>query len=218
MKKNLLLCAVLCASLVLAACSKPAANNSNAPANANANKAGGNTNGAPVAKKETKVPAEKAAPVPTDWVKLTDSTKGYEFMVPAGTEGKQQTENGVDVYMASVPAPYELGVMVLAFKNENASKDDLLKSATASLEALGEKDIKFEALTEINGDYSVATFTSTGKDGKKGKGKVLVATDVTDNYIVLVGGDEAKFAGNEKTMDAIWGSFAMHSGGYTGES
>lgn len=217
MKKSLLFGAILCASLIVAACSKPA-DNTNKPANANANKPGANAN-APAGKKETKLPPEKVAvPVPADWIKLTDSTKGYEFMVPAGTEGKQQTENGVDVYLAQVPAPYEIGVMVLAFKNENASKDDLLKSATASLEALGEKDIKFEALTELTGDYSVATFTSTGKDGKKGKGKVLVATDVTDNYIVLVGGDEAKFADNEKTMDAIWGSFAMHSGGYTGES
>lgn len=216
MKKNLLFGAILCASLIVAACSKPA-DNTNKPANANANKPAANANTA-AGKKETKVPADKAAPVPTDWIKLTDSTKGYEFMVPAGTQGGQQTENGVDVYMAQVPAPHDIGVMVLAFKDKNASKDDLLKSATASLEALGEKDVKFEALQEISGDYSVATFTSTSKDGKKGKGKVLVATDVTDNYIVLVGSDEDKFAANEKTMDAIWGSFAMHSGGYTGES
>lgn len=215
--KQLFLVGALGASLIVAGCSKPAANANKPAANTNANKPA--ASGSPAAKKETKLPPEKApVPVPADWVKLTDSTKGYEFMVPAGTEGKQQTENGVDVYLAQVPAPYEIGIIVLAYKDKSASKDDLLKSAAASLEALGEKDIKFEALTEITGDYSVATFTSVGKDGKKGKGKVLVATDVTDNYIVLVGGDETKFADNEKTMDAIWGSFAMHSGGYTGES
>ena len=56
------------------------------------------------------------------------------------------------------------------------------------------------------------------RDGKAGKGKILVATDVTDNYIVFVGGDADKFASNEKTIDEIWGSFGMYSGGYSGNS
>jgi hypothetical protein len=62
------------------------------------------------------------------------------------------------------------------------------------------------------------TFTSTGDDGKPGKGKILVATDVTDNYLMFVGGDASKFESNEKTIDEIWGSFGMYSGGYSGNS
>ena len=75
-----------------------------------------------------------------------------------------------------------------------------------------------EAVKELNDDYSLVTFTSTGKDGKPGKGKILVATDVTDNYIMLVGGDADKFGANEKTIDEIWGSFGMYSGGSSGNS
>jgi len=33
---------------------------------------------------------------------------------------------------------------------------------------------------------------------------------------VLVGGDADKFAANEKTIDEIWGSFGMYSGGASG--
>src|ERR1044071_5139226 len=51
-------------------------------------------------------------PVPSDWVRMYDDVKGYEFMVPQGTEHKSQTVDGVDVYMAAVPKPYEIAVMV----------------------------------------------------------------------------------------------------------
>jgi hypothetical protein len=47
---------------------------------------------------------------------------------------------------------------------------------------------------------------------------VLVATDVTDNYILLVGSPESEFAANEAKIDTIWGSFDMLSGGASGES
>jgi hypothetical protein len=108
--------------------------------------------------------------------------------------------------------------MVVAFKDKTLSKEDLLKRAENVLVSFGEKDIKFEATKELSDDYSLVTFTSTGSDGKPGKGKILVATDVTDNYIMFVGGDADKFAANEKTIDEIWGSFGMYSGGYTGNS
>lgn len=152
-------------------------------------------------------------PVPADWIRMYDDVKGYEFMVPKGTDHKSETVEGVDVYMASVPAPYEIGVMVVAFKDKTLTKDDLLKRAENILKALDEKDIKIEPAKELSDDYSLATFTSTDKDGKAGKGKILVATDVTDNYIMLVGGDADKFGSNEKTIDEIWGSFGMYSGG-----
>lgn len=176
----------------------------------------------PSAAASPKAAAAKKAPttnpVPADWIRMYDDAKGYEFMVPKGTEHKSETVEGVDVYMASVPAPYEIGVMVVAFKDKTLTKDDLLKRAENILKSLDEKDIKIEPAKELSDDYSLATFTSTGKDGKAGKGKILVATDVTDNYILLVGGDADKFAANEKTIDEIWGSFGMYSGGSSGNS
>jgi hypothetical protein len=212
MKKYLfLLCAL---ALVAAGCgSKPAANT---PANTAKPSASTATSSASPKKVEKKAPS--ANPVPADWIRMHDDVKGYEFMVPQGTKDAQETKDGVDVYMANVPAPYDIGVMVVAFKDKDASKEDLLKRAENVLKAFGEKDIKMEPAKELNGDYSLVTFTSTGSDGKAGKGKILVATDVTDNYILFVGGDAEKFAANEKTIDEIWGSFGMYSGGYSGNS
>ena len=55
-------------------------------------------------------------------------------------------------------------------------------------------------------------------DYRKRPGTGVVATDVTDNYMLFVGGDADKFASNEKTIDEIWGSFGMYSGGFSGNS
>ena len=209
MKKLLFVLSAI--ALIASACGqKPAANT----ANTATPKPG--TAASPKAAAAKKAPATN--PVPADWIRMYDDAKGYEFMVPKGTEHKSETVEGVDVYMASVPAPYEIGVMVVAFKDKTLSKDDLLKRAENILKSLEEKDIKIEEAKELSDDYSLATFTSTGKDGKAGKGKILVGTDVTDNYIMLVGGDADKFASNEKTIDEIWGSFGMYSGGSTGKS
>lgn len=217
MNKKIFFAFALTALLVIAGCSKPAANT-----NTNSNTAKPSPSATPkpgdTAKKpETKLPTEKAAPVPADWITLVNEAKGFEFKVPAGTEGKQEkTPDGVEVYMANVPAPYELGIMVFAFNDKTKTKDDLMAGAKAALESMGEKDVKFEALAEITADYSIAKFTSVGADGKKGAGNILVATDVSDNYIMIVGGAEEKFTANEKTIDAIWGSFAMYSSGASG--
>ena len=207
MKKILFLLSAV--AVVAGGCSqKPAANTASSPTPKPASSA--------AAKTEKKPP--QTNPVPADWIRMHDDVKGYEFMVPQGTKDAQDNKDGVDVYMASVPAPYDIGVMVVAFKDKTLSKEDLLKRAENILKAFEEKDIKIEAAKELSDDYSVATFTSTGKDGKPGKGKILVAIDVTDNYIMLVGGDADKFAANEKTIDEIWGSFGMYSGGYSGNS
>lgn len=176
---------------------------------------------APASSSTPKANAKKApgtSPVPSDWIRMYDDAKGYEFMVPAGTQHESQTVDGVDVYMANVPAPYEIGVMVVAFKDKTLTKDDLLKRAENILKSLDEKDIKIDSAKELNEDYSLATFTSTGKDGKPGKGKILIATDVTDNYIMIVGGEADKYSSSEKTIDEIWGSFGMYSGGSSGNS
>lgn len=212
MKTFLLLVSGL--ALVAAGCAqKPAANTattSSSPAAASSPKAA-----APKAN-EKKPPSTN--PVPSDWVRMYDDAKGYEFYVPAGTKDQSQTVDGVDVYMADVPAPYEIGVMVVAFKDKTLTKDDLIKRAENILKSLEEKDIKIDAPKELSEDYSLCTFTSTGKDGKPGKGKILVGTDVTDNYIMLVGGDADKFVASEKTIDEIWGSFGMYSGGASGNN
>jgi hypothetical protein len=210
MKRTLLLISVL--ALIAAGCSqKPAANT--APS---ATPKPSASTAATAPKNEKKAPSTN--PVPSDWVRMYNDVKGYEFMVPQGTKDQSQNVDGVDVYMASVPAPYDIGVMVVAFKDKTLTKDDLLKRAENVLKGLDEKDIKIESAKELNEDYSLATFTSTGKDGKPGKGKILVGTDVTDNYIMLVGGDADKFGANEKTIDEIWGSFGMYSGGSSGNS
>jgi len=211
MKKILLLLSV--AALLTGCAQKPAANT--ATTTASPTSSGSPKASAPKAN-EKKAPTTN--PVPSDWVRMYNDVKGYEFMVPQGTKDQSQNVDGVDVYLASVPAPYEIGVMVVAFKDAKLTKDDLIKRAENILKSMEEKDIKIEAAKELSDDYSLATFTSTGKDGKPGKGKILVGTDVTDNYVILVGGDLDKFAANEKTIDEIWGSFGMYSGGASGNN
>jgi hypothetical protein len=211
MKRILLLITALA---LFAGCGqKPAANT----ATTSASPASGAPKATPAPKANEKKPPT-TNPVPADWVRMYNDVKGYEFYVPAGTKDSSQNVDGVDVYLASVPAPYEIGVMVIAFKDKSLSKDDLLKRAENVLKSMDEKDIKIDPAKELSADYSLATFMSTGKDGKPGKGKILVGTDVTDNYIILVGGDADKFGANENTIDEIWGSFGMYSGGASGNS
>jgi hypothetical protein len=166
------------------------------------------------AKATKKIPS--ANPVPADWITMADEVRGYEFKVPKGTEHKTDTVNGVDVYAAVVPPPYDIQVLIFAFKDKTRTKDDLMKNVESALQSMGEKDIKVTDIKEISDDYSVANISSVDEKGKTTKGKVLVGTDVTDNYIVMVGTEADKYAANEKTIDEIWGSFTMYSGGASG--
>jgi len=212
MKKFLLLISVL--ALVAGGCGqKPAANT----ANSSSSPAAGTSPKASAPKANEKKPPS-TNPVPSDWVRMYDDAKGYEFYVPQGTKDQSQTVNGVDIYLANVPAPYEIGIIVVAFKDKSLTKEDLLKRTEAILASMGEKDIKIGEPKEISADYSLASISSVDEKGKTTKGKVLVGTDVTDNYIMLVGTDADKFAANEKTIDEIWGSFGMYSGGASGTS
>ncbi len=211
MKRILLL--LTAALLVAGGCSqKPAANTASSTPATSASPA------AASAKTTKKLPESKVNPVPADWITMSDEVRGYEFKVPQGTQHKTDTVDGVDVYIASVPAPYEIAVMVFAFKDKTLTKDDLLKRVEAVLASMGEKDIKVGEATELSDDYSIATISSVDAKGKITKGKVLVGTDVTDNYIVMVGTDADKYSANEKTIDEIWGSFGMYSGGSSGNS
>lgn len=213
MKKFLFLLSAL--ALVTGGCSQKPADNT---APSSTPKPAASTSTTSTAPKANEKKAPSTNPVPSDWVRMYNDAKGYEFYVPAGTKDQSQNVEGVDVYLASVPAPYEIGVMVIAFKDKTLTKDDLMKRAENVLKSMDEKDIKIDAANELSADYSLATFVSTGKDGKAGKGKILVGTDVTDNYIIIVGGDSDKFSANEKTIDEIWGSFGMYSGGASGNS
>ena len=47
---------------------------------------------------------------------------------------------------------------------------------------------------------------------------ILGDADVTDNYVMIVGTDEAKFDVNNEIIDATWGGFEMWSGGASGNS
>jgi hypothetical protein len=168
----------------------------------------------PEGQKSTKA---KEVKVPDDWVYVYDEAKGYGFSLPAGSNGGSETADGVDVFLAKTPEPSEIGVMVLAFKDAKLSKEDLLDRAGEVLKALG-ATIQSGKLTNESEDYAVAEATMTGQGGGKAKAKILVGTDVTDNYVMIVSTEETKYAANEKIIDGIWGSFEMWSGGASGEN
>jgi general stress protein 26 len=53
---------------------------------------------------------------------------------------------------------------------------------------------------------------------KQQKTEANYYTDVSDNYVMLLGTPEAEYKENEKIIDEIWGSFTMRSGGASGGS
>lgn len=159
---------------------------------------------------------QKDAPsVPAEWVYYADEARGYGFSLPAGSSGDSSVEGGVDTFVAVTPD--DLTVIVYAFKDSTLSKEDLLDRAEKALEAMGEKVTTGE-LTGESEDYAVADASSVSADGTKSKLKVLVATDVSDNYVMFVRSDEAGYNAKKATMDMIWGSFEMYSGGASGGS
>lgn len=174
------------------------------------------------AKPKKSLPAEKKPhPIPGEWTELTHADKGFSFAVPKGSTDEQASKDGFDLYIAKLPAPHDkVHAVVAAYKDAKKTKDDLLKDAAKIIEVTGGKDVKQGEVKELNADYSLAdfTFTSTEHKDEKNRVRVLVATDVTDNYLVLVGTDEAHFKESEETIDTIWGSFNMFSGGASGES
>ena len=173
---------------------------------------------AAITQQKKTVPAAKVVPVPDDWVTMSDDKKGYSFEVPDGTEYSTEKSNGIDVFIAGTPEPSAVGVLVMAFKDPSLSKADLVKVAMGGLEGLGAKNIKVGNLTDLSPDYSLGSYTAINDEGKPVRGKVLVALDKTDNYVILVGAEESDYKANEKIIDAIWGSFSMRSGGASGKS
>lgn len=154
--------------------------------------------------------ASKKVPVPSDWVYIYDDVKGYGFYVPAGSKGDSSNVEGIDVFVGATPAPSEVAIFVLAYKDKTLTKEDLLNDAVEFLKGLGET-VQAGQLTAEGDYYSLAEATTTNAEGGKSKMKILVGTDVTDNYVMIVGTDESKFEANKEIIDAIWGSFEMWS-------
>lgn len=161
------------------------------------------------------IPNDKKAAVPADWVVFSDTNKGYEFEVPAASTSKDYTVGQVDVFEVEIQQP-QLHVIQTSYKDKTLSRENLVDDAKEILGLMGDTNVMTGKLEPLGDDYGLAEFTSTSKEGKKLQGKILVATDVTDNYITIVTSDAAAYKANEKTIDAIWGSFAMYSGGASG--
>ncbi len=159
---------------------------------------------------EGKAKVVKEAEVPEDWVYVYDENKGYGFSVPAGTTGETQNLDGVDVFSATTPSGVDM--FVLAYNDKRQTKEDLLEFAVSFLEGAGQK-VTLGDLKGESGEYAVGDATTVLEDGRKGRLRILLGTDVSDNYVVIVGMEDDKFAANEKIIDGIWGSFEMWSGG-----
>ena len=154
--------------------------------------------------------ASKNNPVPESWIYVYDEAKGYGFSVPEGSKGEVETIDGVDVM--TVTTPNDVDIFVLSYKDKTLTKENLLEDAVAFLDELGQKVTPGNLKAESD-DYAVADATTVHPTRGKGKLRILVGTDVTDNYVMILGAEDAKFAPNEKIIDEIWGSFEMWSGG-----
>ena len=159
----------------------------------------------------------KTIPVPKNWDYIYDKKKGYGFYVPAGTTMESEAAKGVDVIVMTTPAPTKIDIFVLAYKDKTLTKEDLLNDAVAFLEELGQ-EVTPGALRAESEDYAVADATTVHPELGKGKLRILVGTDITDNYIMIIGTTVKNFDANEKTIDTIWGSFEMWSGGASGKN
>jgi hypothetical protein len=155
------------------------------------------------------VPPGKSPPAPADWDTYTDAERGYRFKVPKGTRTDSRAVAGFDRLIASVPDPQRVAVLVVAFRESRFSKEELLEAAKRTLEKLGENNIKVDLRTKLSDDFELVEITSTAGNGLVTKLKALLATNATDNYVMLLGSPEPSFKADEQTIDIIWGSFVM---------
>lgn len=158
--------------------------------------------------------AKKDVPIPADWLYVYDESKGYGFSVPTGTTQETDNRDGVD--FSAFTTPSGIDIFALAYKDKTLTKENLLKDAVDFLQGMGQK-VTPGTLKGESDDYAVADATTVLEDGSKGKLRIMVGTDVSDNYILIIGTDPDKFAANEKIIDEIWGSFEMWSGGTSGQ-
>jgi len=235
MKRNLTLAGILCAGMILSSCSasittgnnvantnKPANTANNASNSANKSNTTSNSNSTKTevkdekANRPTNTKKQPNAPtVPAEWVYYADEVRGYGFSLPKGSESGNDSTDGIDTFVGETPE--KISIIVWAFKDKTMTKESLLDFAEKALNELGET-IKAGELKGESDDYAVADGTSESKDGTKSNLKVLVATDVTDNYVMIVRSAAADYEKNKATMDMIWGSFEMYSGGASGNN
>ena len=211
-------------------------NNGNGNANSNTSASNANANAAktgakpPEPKTEIKnekkpegqqskaIPSDKKVPVPANWIYYSDEVKGYGFWLPEGSVGDTTTtSSGTDVFVAKAPSPSDVRVEVYAWKDKTLTKEDLLKMTIDDMKEQGE-NVTAGTLQGESDDYALAEASSVDSDGKKYKMKILVGTDVTDNYVMVVYTDEDKYEANKAIIDQIWGNFEMYSGGASGNS
>jgi hypothetical protein len=237
MRNRILLTAAFAAlTLTFSACSGTApstnANTANKPANSNSGAANANAAKAkpPEPKTEIKnekkpegqqskaIPADKKVPVPANWIYYSDEVKGYGFWLPEGSVGDSTTtSSGTDVFVAKVPSPSDVRVEVYAWKDKTLTKEDLLNMTIADMKEQGE-NVTAGSLQGESEDYALAEASSVDSDGKKYKMKILVGTDITDNYVMVVYTPEDKYEANKAIIDQIWGNFEMYSGGASRDS
>ena len=155
--------------------------------------------------------ANKSNPVPKDWSYVYEKKRGYGFYLPVGSTYEFQTINKLDLLVIKTAEPLDIDIFVLAYKDKTLTKEDLLVDAVDFLTGLGQKVTPGKLKGESD-NYAVADATTIIENGQQGKLRILVGTDVTDNYIMIIGAAPQVFDANEKTIDTIWGSFEMWSG------
>lgn len=154
----------------------------------------------------------KKVAVPKNWDYVYEKKKGYGFYVPSSSTVESLKEGGIDVMIINTGAPTDIDIFVLAYKDKTLTKEDLLLDALDFLAELGQTVTPIGDLIGESDNYAVGDALTVLEDGSKGKLRILVGTDITDNYIMIVGGSTKNFAANENTIDLIWGSFEMWSG------
>jgi len=231
MRNRIMLAAAFAAfTLALSSCSS-ASNSSNASKPANSNAANSNatkTSGKPPEPKDPiksakkpegqqakALPSDKKVPLPSNWEYYSDPVKGYGFWLPQGSVGDSATVGDTDAFVAQTPAPSDVRVEVYAWKDKTLTKEDLVKMTINDMKDEGETVTAGNLVGESD-DYAVVEASSVDSDGKKYKMKMLVGTDVTDNYVMVVYTDADKYEANKEIIDAIWGNFEMYSGGASG--
>lgn len=163
------------------------------------------------------LPSDKKVPVPTNWEYYADPVKGYGFWLPQGSVGDSSRVGDTDAFVAQTPAPSDVRVEVYAWKDKTLTKQDLVNMTVSDMKDEGETVTAGNLVGESD-DYAVVEASSVDSDGKKYKMKMLVGTDVTDNYVMVVYTDADKYDANKDIIDAIWGNFEMYSGGASGNN
>ncbi len=158
----------------------------------------------------------KKIPVPKNWDYIYDKKKGYGFYVPSNSDVEYIKAGKVDVMVINTGSPTDIDIFVLTYKDKTLTKGDLLDFALTFLEELGQTVTPTGALKAESEDYALGDATTVLEDGSRGRLRILVGTDITDNYIMIIGADPKNFTANERTIDTIWGSFEMWSGGASG--